>query len=180
MKSKRVFLIGGIILFLIIVACSKGKVPEAEENFEGGSFKTSLFSGGGGGSTGQIVSDPQMVINGKYSVYVKADPEKHVWWEFLYSDNKKIPLEKKATYNVVFKYKAAEQPKGEGFYYFLARTNKGGYSHDKNTIRWSDSQGTVGTKSVNITLDDFDDYYLIWGIHLNGALSIDDIKIKKM
>jgi hypothetical protein len=163
-----------------MIGCSKSKGPEIAENFEGGSFNASSFTGGGEGSTGQIVSDPKMVINGKYSVYIKADPEKYIWWEFLYSNNKKIPLEKKATYNVIFKYKALEQPKGEGFYYFLARTNKGGYSHDKNTIRWSDSQGTVGTKSVNITLDDFDDYYLIWGIHSNGALSIDDIKIKRI
>jgi len=178
MKSRIVFL--ACLIMFVVIACSKGKETEIVENFEGGSFNASSFTGGGGGSTGQIVSDPQLVINGKYSVYVKADPEKHVWWEFLYSNNKKIPLEKKATYNVVFKYKAAEQPKGEGFYYFLARTNKGGYSHDKNFTKWSDSQGSVGTKSIDIILDDFDDYYLIWGINSNGALSIDDIKIKRI
>jgi hypothetical protein len=80
-----------------------------------------------------------MVIDGKYSLYVKAEPIKHTWWEFLYSNNRKIPLEKNATYNVTFKYKVIEEPKGEGFFYFLARTNKGGYSHDKNAIaRWID------------------------------------------
>lgn len=179
MKSKIVFLIG-LITCLIMIGCSKSKGPEITENFEGGSFNASSFTGGGGGSTGQIVSDPKIAISGTYSAYVKADPGQSIWWEFLYSNNKKIPLEKKATYNVTFNYKVIETTKGEGFYYFLARTNKGGYSRDKNFTKWSDSQGKIGTKSINITLDDFDDYYLIWGIHSNGALSIDDIKIKKM
>jgi len=179
MKRKIVFLTG-LITCLIMLGCSNSKGREITENFEGGSFNASSYTGGGGGLTGQIVSDPKIVISGTYSAYVKADPEKSIWWEFLYSNSKKISLEKKATYNVTFKYKVIETPKGEGFHYFVARTNKGGYSHDKNFTKWSDSQGLVGTKSIDIILDDFDDYYLIWGINSNGALSIDDIKIKRI
>jgi hypothetical protein len=81
---------------------------------------------------------------------------------------------------VTFSYKAIESLGDDGFYYFLARSKTGGFSHDKGFNKWSDSPGAMGTKSFNFTLDNFDDYFLIWGIYGKGALSIDDIKIKRI
>jgi len=43
--------------------------------------------------------------------------------------------------------------------------------------KWADPAGAVGSKIIEFTLGDFDDYYLIWGIYKEGALSIDDIEI---
>jgi hypothetical protein len=73
MKSRIMFLMACVI-FLFVFSCSKTPVTEVTENFEGGSFDSSLFAGGGGGDVGKIVSNPKMVIDGRYSVYVKAEP----------------------------------------------------------------------------------------------------------
>jgi hypothetical protein len=37
------------IIFLFVFGCSKAPVTEVTENFEGCSFSSSLFTGGGGG-----------------------------------------------------------------------------------------------------------------------------------
>ncbi len=180
MTGKTLFSLAGFLVILIIGGCRGGKNTGILEDFEAGSFNSSIFIGGGGGSSGLIISDPKMVVGGKYSAYGKADPAKGIWYEFLYSDSRKVKLNKKGSYNVTFKYKAVESPAGDGFYYFLVRTNTGGTTHDKSFTKWVGSQGKAGTRSIDITLDDFNDYYLIWGIYSNGALSIDDIGIKEI
>jgi hypothetical protein len=153
------------------------KRSEGSEDFETGDFATTLFSAGGGG--GQIVSDAQEVVSGRFSAYGKADPSKSVWCEFLYSDKEELALDRKGAYTVTFKYKAVEAPGPDGFYYFLARSTAGGIPNDKAFTKWSDTSGATGTKSIEVTLGDFSDYQLIWGIHGQGALAIDDIRIVK-
>lgn len=152
--------------------------PVESEDFEKGNFAATSFGPGTGGC--QIVSDDERVVSGHFSVYGKGNPSKSEWCEFLYSDNKKLALKKNASYAVTFKYKAVEAPSGGGFYYFVARSSAGGIVNDRGFAKWPDSAGSVATKTINITLGNFDDYYLIWGIHGQGAMSIDEIKIVKM
>ena len=160
-----------------ITKLSGRKIFEEDEDFESGDFGGTLFGPAGGG--GQIVSDAQKVVNGKFSAYGKADPSKSEWSEFLYSDKKKLPLERNGSYTVAFTYKAVEAPSPNGFYYFVVRSNAGGIANDKAFTKWSDVADAGGTKTIEITLGDFDDYYLIWGIHSQGAVAIDDIKVTK-
>lgn len=167
------------IAVIFIFSCSGGKSFEKSEDFESGKFTETLFTPGQVGTNGLIVSDPEKVVNGKFSAYGKGDPSKAEWWSFIYSDNKKIPLERKGSYKVSFTYKAVQTPSADGSYYFLARTTAGGYGNDTAFTKWSGATGEGGTKTIDITLGDFDDYYLIWGIHRQGALSIDDIKVTK-
>ena len=167
-----------LFALLFLSNCAREISFENFENFESGSFDATLFSRGGGG--GEIVSDPEKVVSGGFSAYGKGDSSKSEWCEFLYSDKRKLALKRMATYALTFKYKAVEQPSNEGFYYFLARSNTGGIKNDEGFTQWSDSTGASATKTVFVTLGNFDDYYFIWGVHGQGALSIDDIKILEM
>ena len=166
-----------LIAMMFALSCSKETVGDKREDFEAGKFPTISFTPGCAG--GQVVSEAQKVISGKFSAYEKADPSKSVWCEFLYSNSKQVPLERKGSYTVTFKYKAVEPPGSDGFYYFLARSTVGGTPNDKAFTQWSDTAGTAGTKSIEVTLGDFSDYYFIWGVHRQGALAIDDIVIAK-
>jgi hypothetical protein len=152
--------------------------PDASvrEAFEGGSFASSGYNGGFQG-IGVITNQPQLAVGGAYSVYGSAQTTQD-WSEYLYSDTSKITLEPGTTYTVTFRYKAAAAPASGGFYYFLARTGSGGFTHDKGFTTWRDDSGLTRTKTVTFTTDvGFGDYYLIWGLRSGGAISIDDIVI---
>jgi hypothetical protein len=153
------------------------KVFEEKEDFESGEFSGSLFNTWE--RSGQIISDPRKIISGKFSAYGKGNPAKVQWFEFLFSDKNKLAMERKGAYTVGFKYKAVEAPGGDGFYYFVVKTPSGGNASNLAFTKWSDTDGAVGTKKIDFTLGDFEDYCLIWGIHGKGALSIDDIIVKK-
>lgn len=43
---------------------------------------------------------------------------------------------------------------------------------------WTGKTGSVGTKTIVFTTGGAENYFLIWGIHNGGALSIDDIKLE--
>jgi hypothetical protein len=168
-----------ILLIVAAVALSCGDKASFEklEDFEAGNFALTSFGPGGGG--GRLVSEHEKTIGGRFSVYEKGDPLKSEWCEFLYSDNKKMPLQAKGTYTVMFKLKAVDTPGPNGFYYFLARSTTGGISNDRAFTKWTDVANTNGGKSIDVTLGNYSDYYLIWGIHGQGALAIDDIMIVK-
>jgi hypothetical protein len=170
-----------MVVFIAVVfafSCNMGNKSEISEDFESGKFESTVFSSGSIWTSGWIVESPEMVISGAFSVYGQADP-KSEWSEFLYSDIKKFRLERKGSYTVMFNYKAVKAPGADGFYYFVARTTAGGIANDKAFMRWSDTEGSVGSKIIDLTLGDFDDYYLIWGIYRGRALAIDNIEIMK-
>jgi hypothetical protein len=100
-------ILGFIASFLIVMfvfSCSGKKSFEGSEDFESGKYGT-LFGPGGPGTTVWISPDPERVINGKFSAYSKSEPYRGEWWEFLYSDRKKLALERKGAYTVTFNKK---------------------------------------------------------------------------
>ena len=163
----------------LLFSCSGEKSFENSEDFESGKFIDTLFGPGTLGTSVWVVSDRERVISGQFSVYSKVEPYRGKWWEFLTSEKKKLRLERKGFYRVTFKYKAIETPSADGFFYFALKTPKGGHANNLAFTKWSDGAGTAGTKTVTFRLGDFDDYLLIWGIHNQGALAIDDIRVTK-
>lgn len=149
----------------------------SQENFEGGSFPQTSYTGGFGGSFGTVTSDPNKKIGGSYSAFGTA-PGTTDWYEFLYSDPNKIHLEPGATYNVTFNAMTVSNP--GSYFYFLARSAQGGNDQDVGFTQWTTPAGGTYTKSFTFTLKPYADYKLIWGIRDGGGLSIDDISIKKV
>ncbi|WP_262675526.1 hypothetical protein [Paenibacillus sp. J5C2022] len=149
------------------------------ETFESGSFGDSCYLPGFTGTYGQLTDDPNRVIAGDYSAYGGASASTD-WYEFLYSDPGKVVLEAGASYRVDFKAKTVVSPGTNGYFYFLARTPIGGNSKDVGVYNWTDAPGDPYTKSFTFTLDQYDDYKLIWGLHNGGSLSVDDIKVTKL
>ncbi|MFF2911161.1 hypothetical protein [Paenibacillus sp. NPDC057934] len=150
-------------------------VPKTSETFENGSFNGTNYLPG----SGSITNDPSKIVNGSYSAYLSSLLSED-WKEFSYSDNKKIKFEKNTTYSVTFSYKSVSMDKNaqNRFFYFLARSTD--VKDDQGWTVWNDSSGSVGSKTITFTTGNKDNYYLIWGIHAGGALSIDDIQVNKL
>lgn len=159
-------------------AAAEPSAGDRQESFEGGSFPQSDYTDGQFPGNGAIVTDPDKVIEGAYSAY-GTSAETVDWHEFLYTDTNKIKLEPGATYTVTFKAKTIASPGAAGSFYFLARTQSGGVAQDVGVNNWTDAPGDPYTKSFTFTLKGYEDYYLIWGLHNGGALSVDDIVIKR-
>lgn len=149
------------------------------EGFEGGSFAASHYTAGFHDQYGQISSNKNQVIDGNFSAYGEAKDSMD-WYEFLYSHPERIRLEPGASYKVEFKAKTVIAPGQEGSFYFLARSATGGINQDVGVHHWTEAPGDSYSRSFTFTLNDYDDYRLIWGIHNGGALSIDDITITKL
>lgn len=149
--------------------------PSTAESFEKGSFEGTSFLPG----SGSISNAPDKVVNGNYSAYLSSTST-DVWKEFSYSDYNKIKFEKNTTYSVTFSYRSIHMDKADDkrFFYFLARSTD--MKEDKGWTTWNDSSGSAGSKTITFTTGNKDNYFLIWGIHSGGALSIDDIQISKL
>ncbi|MFB6367932.1 hypothetical protein ACFCP7_28770, partial [Paenibacillus elgii] len=150
-----------------------------KESFESGSYDATIFNSGYPDKAGSITNDPQKVISGKYSAIGTASATVD-WSEFLHTDPNKFQFEPNTTYTVTFKYKVNALPSANGHFYFLARAAYQDFSHDKGWEYWTDPVGTVGTKTITFTTDAYANYYLIWGLHFGGSLSIDDVQFTKV
>ncbi|WP_044358100.1 RHS repeat domain-containing protein, partial [Paenibacillus sp. E194] len=53
------------------------------------------------------------------------------------------------------------------------------YRSDKGWTEWTEQAGKTGTKTITFKTGEEENYFLIWGIHNGGALSLDDIIIKE-
>lgn len=146
------------------------------ESFESGDLNQTNYIAG----AGRITSDPQQVIMGKHSVYVESSP-KEAWKDAIYTNENKVQFEKNTTYAVTFSYKSIIEPvQGHnGYFYFTARGVGSDDKSDKGWTEWTGQAGKVGTKTLTFKTGEEENYFLMWGIHNGGALSLDDIIIKK-
>jgi hypothetical protein len=158
------------------IAIDDIRILKLQESFEKGSFGNTDYTSGFQNS-GSITYDPQKVVDGGFSVYGTSQANTE-WYEFLYTDVSKIHFVPNTTYSITFTSKVNSlEPMGS--FYFFARVAHGDYSQDKGSTVWTGVPGQVETKTVQITMGDYDDYYLIWGIHNGGSISIDEIRIDK-
>ncbi|MFD0713864.1 hypothetical protein [Paenibacillus sp. GCM10027626] len=102
------------------------------------------------------------------------------WAEFLYSDRNKIKLQAGGTYKVTFKAKTLTSPGPGGNFYFLARSTIAGHMQDVGINSWTDGGGAPYTKSFTFSIPNYEDYYLVWGVHFGGSIAVDDITIEKL
>ena len=151
-------------------------IQKLSESFERGDLNQTNYIAG----AGRITSDPQQIITGKHSVYVESSP-KEEWKDAIYTNANKVHFEKNTTYAVTFSYKSIVEPvQGKnGYFYFTARGVGSGDISDKGWTEWTGQSGKSGTKTITFKTGDEENYFLIWGIHNGGALSLDDIMIKK-
>ncbi|QQZ61572.1 RHS repeat protein [Paenibacillus sonchi] len=151
------------------------EITKTNESFESGAYTNTNFTAG----SGMITNDPAKVITGQYSAYLTS-PLSKVWKEFTYSDPSKFKFEGNTTYSVTFSYKSLDMDalESERFFYFLARSTDN--LEDKGWMTWKASTGNKEKKTITFTTGSKENYYLIWGIHKGGALSLDDITIHKV
>ncbi|GKU75972.1 hypothetical protein [Paenibacillus sp. L3-i20] len=150
-----------------------------KDTFESGQFNSTRYYSGYPNNAGNVTGIREEVINGNYSVYGES-PRSQDWWEFLHSDRSKLRFEPNTTYQIKFKYKINMVSDNNSYFYFLARAAGSDHSKDRGSHTWTGQVGEVGNKVVTFTTGPAHDYYLIWGIHYGGAMSIDDIQIKKV
>jgi hypothetical protein len=153
------------------------EVHVAHTDFENGTFAGTGFTNGFS-NYGTITSGADRV-NGDYSVSGSNDGSIE-WFEFLYSDPAVVKLEGDHRYKVEVSYRQIEAPLPGGAYYTLARTPSGGNGNDVGFVQWFDEPETLGMKTSRTfvyDLEDYDDYFLIFGLHNGGKLTVDDITI---
>ncbi|WP_234541643.1 hypothetical protein, partial [Paenibacillus pseudetheri] len=61
-----------------------------------------------------------------------------------------------------------------------ARSSEAYLFGDKGFTQWTGEVGKVTNKTISITTGNLSTYYLIWGIHFGGSISIDDVELKKI
>ncbi|MCM3748352.1 hypothetical protein M3223_13430 [Paenibacillus pasadenensis] len=177
--SKKYYLIWGINNGGSI-SVDDISITKDEESFESGSYLIPAFSKGYPANAGKITSAPSKVISGKYSVLGESTPDIE-WREFLHTDLQKIRFEPNSTYKVTFNYKVIQTLSADGEFYFLARTPEGTHAqNDRQFTSWQGVSGDEGSKTITLTTGASYKYYFIWGVHNDGAISIDDVKISKV
>ncbi|TVX92190.1 hypothetical protein [Paenibacillus agilis] len=155
------------------------QITKEIESFESGSYAVTVYTKGYYTREGKITNEPTKVIQGNYSVLGEAEST-HDWFEFMHTDRNKIQFEPNTTYKVTFSYKVNQELGPNSYYYFIARTPDGSYEeNDRGHTIWKGKAGETGSKTVAFTTGSSAKYYLIWGIHNGGSLSIDDIQITK-
>ncbi|MEK3794170.1 RHS repeat domain-containing protein [Paenibacillus sp. FSL R7-0204] len=150
-------------------------VSSQSEGFEKGTYNQTSFLPG----SGRITNDPNLTVSGQYSAYLSSLHNED-WKEFSYSDSNQVKFERNTTYQVTFSYQSIEIATADSnrYFYFLARSTDN--AEDKGWTTWNEASGSKGSRTVTFTTSNKDNYYLIWGIHAGGALSIDDIEITKV
>ncbi|MBP2114947.1 RHS repeat domain-containing protein [Paenibacillus silagei] len=150
-------------------------ISTQSETFEKGTYNQTDFLPG----SGHITSDPNQNVSGQYSAFLSSARSED-WKEFSYTDAQKVKFEKNTTYQVTFSYRSVDMGPVDSnrYFYFLARSTDN--TQDKGWTTWNDANGTRGSRTVTFTTANKENYYLIWGIHSGGALSIDDIEITKV
>ncbi|OKP89741.1 hypothetical protein A3848_13185 [Paenibacillus sp. P32E] len=151
------------------------EIAKVSESFEKGSFTDTNFTAG----SGILTKEPAKVISGQYSAYLISQLNED-WKEFTYTDPNKVKFEANTTYTVSFSYKSIDMDtlNNSRFFYFLARSTDN--QEDKGWTTWNEATGNKGKRTITFTTGNKENYYLIWGIHKGGALSLDDITIRKV
>ncbi|NOZ20526.1 MAG: hypothetical protein GXP25_05485 [Planctomycetes bacterium] len=149
--------------------------PVLEEDFEGGVSNRWQLS-----EEAKITKAKPEIVSGGASVMGDSRESDGQWHQFLETNPKGIKLKPGGTYLVSFDYKVLASLKTEtDFYYFMLRT-PAGIEHDVGWQRWRDAAGMSGARQAIVTLGDFPDYHLVFGIRGKGAIAIDNIKLSEI
>lgn len=172
------FKYGGIVVDDVqIEEAAPLKAFKGSIDFESGKLDNSYVTDGFTSGEGAVItSDKDLVIDGKYSVFAINDKNKE-WYEYLYTDPSLVKLKPNTAYTVQFDYRVVKTVGASGFFNFFVRSEKGGNA-DVGSITWTGKVGETGTKTVTFTTKNYKDYKLIFGIHNQGGIVIDNIKLK--
>lgn len=155
------------------------------EGFEVLSFNESAFDWGQFG-WGQFTYDPALVISGNSSLMGKVEVEAlhNEWFEFARSKQAAYHFEANQTYQISFKYRVLKNPSNNGFFYVLMRDMTIGLSSDVGfrqiPIATVDTLNTIQTLTFTVTLNNYQNYSFIFGMHMLGEIVIDDVFITKL
>ncbi|XID93037.1 hypothetical protein ACF3MZ_00410 [Paenibacillaceae bacterium WGS1546] len=168
------------ILTAAIAAGGIGPPPRASAQNEPFTFADTYLVSPAWTGAATLTVQPAQVIEGQRSATASSNQGAE-WVEFLHSSPSAtgLPLEAGESYTVRFKYKILTAPGAGGYVYFFADTASGGSAESKGWIELTGAVGTIQTASASFTLNDRDDYKLIWGLRKGGAVSIDDIVVEK-
>ncbi|OKP89738.1 hypothetical protein [Paenibacillus sp. P32E] len=151
------------------------KITKEGESFEKGDITTTSYIPLIG--TLSMAQESSKVVNGAYSAYGVGAKDVE-WTVFMISNMNKVKLEPNTSYSVTFNYKVVDTPASGGYFDFFVRTLTGG-NKDVGWAKWNEAIGTRGSKRVEFVTGAYSDYFLNFGMHYGGAISIDDIKITK-
>ena len=129
----------------------------------------------------RVVKEPNLVISGQASLLCDTTKSKGVWHEFFHSDPKAWRLKAGWIYKVRFSYRILAVGKRCHFYFIARSHTVPGYPYTlalyDRSFHWKAEPGEEGVKEFTFTLGPREDYTLILGVHLQGAIVVDNLEV---
>jgi len=126
-----------------------------------------------------ITSDSSLVIAGRYSfVAENKDPDSE-WNDMLISNPDLIPFKPGGTYKIGFDYRVLKFSP-EKKMYAVAKSATGGLDSFVEAGLWYPESDKSGRIENTVTLKNYDDYFICWGIQGAGKLLLDNIVIEEV
>ena len=118
-----------------------------------------------------ITDAPEEIIDGKYSLKIKVEPE----WKTMFSiDTSYVKIEPGHTYKITLDYKIIEDLKQDGKYFFK-------FQHKEGSVGWVEFKGAKGEKgtveSEIPVYEDTGELFLDFGAYNGSVIAIDNINI---
>ncbi|MCD6521937.1 hypothetical protein J7K56_04140 [Candidatus Calescamantes bacterium] len=163
------FLVGTVFLFLLLgISFAQEKEVIIFSDFESGTVSGWWELRWGA----KLTQNSQEIINGKYSLKADTTNSSARWHEFL--RGKIFPKEKGEKYIVSFDYKILNR-KEDAYFYFICAPHSGvGHICFK---KWKEPLGKIEQKRVVFRVPSTGRYNIIFGIHRQGSICLDNIKI---
>lgn len=175
-KLMHLLLVGTLLMLAGVARAQEGTLIYSVD-FEGDPdelpagllYETSL------GVLPSITMLPGEVISGNYSLRADGTVIQSEWKQFLYTDPDVVPLRAGGTYRIELDYRILSHSPDQLFY-VIFRTVEGGNILDKTGPFFPVVEGVQHYSAV-VTLADFDDYRLVFGMRWPGLIIIDNIAI---
>lgn len=129
---------------------------------------------------GKLTRDKGLVVAGAGSLYGNSSNQPREWFEYFFS----VPglMAGGYEYELTYRYHVISADK-DAYAYSLFRSASAGWGPlDRGWTNVKDlarKEGTTDTQTCTVKIGDVDDYQLMFGIHGEAAIAIDDVRITR-
>ncbi len=146
----------------------------AEVDFEGGQTPGLELSCANG--IGVLTTDPNLVIDGQYSVVGQPESPPNTWNGFMCTDPSVLSLEPNTTYTIEYDYAIAETPPAGGYFYAGMRSDQDPSTNTGVQDIYGEA-GDSGHIRKEITTGNYSDFYLYFGLKNGGRIVMDNFHV---
>jgi len=163
-----------LILAVPVLFAAGGAWAETTIDFEDGVPGSVILREGA-----VLTTNPAEVIAGKASLKCDTMGKGGDWHEFLHTAES-FRFEPDTTYVVTFRYRILDPGDGQPRFYSMMKPRQGGPDLYAHPWLFNREQGALSHINRVFEIPDREGYYLVFGIKKEGAVVIDDIRIRAL